>query len=176
MSQRIRSLNHDLANTEEQTINNSLPLRIPSGTRSSTLFMASSKLVRWEVFLLRCWNNCCTPWGSRGKDQPKYLNGFTYAYAAAPSGQDCQTWAASIFDVAQHLADGNKETEADHLSLFLRGWLNNNEKFESKKGLGNYQTQNLPGRKCHPVLRIESFKVSNHSPRKIAWQSRRAKA
>lgn len=92
--------------TEEQTLHDSLPLRIPSGTRSSTLFMASSKLVRW-----------CQMRGSKGKDQLEYLNGFTFACSCWPR----QTWAASIFDVAQHLADAKKKRTcvgADHLSLF----------------------------------------------------------
>lgn len=58
---------------------------------------------------------------------------------------------------------------------FLRGWLNKQWKIRKQKRCWNYQTQNQ-GRKCHPVLRIESFKVSKHSPRKIASQSRHAKA
>ena len=80
--------------------------------------------------------------GVKGKGPAKISQRIHICLCCSPLWPRLPTWAASIFDVAQHLADCNKET--DHCGgwpsfPFLNGWLNNNEKLESKKGVGNYQ-------------------------------------
>lgn len=112
MSQRIRSLIHDLANTEEQTINKQLaatqdPLRytfiniIHGLVEVGQMRGVSTEVLKQLLHTL----------GVKGKGPPKISQRIHLCLCCSPLWPRLPTWAASIFDVAQHLADCNKETD-----------------------------------------------------------------